>query len=104
MSNDTIILGTIFFFFVITGFLVSLDTSTSMSSTVDTTKVEGDALNDTVTGDVGLVTGWTYLKTIAGMFFWSFGAIPFWLEIVLFVPLRMVSLLLLYRLIRSGSG
>ena len=44
------------------------------------------------------------LISILSIFFWTFGAIPLFLDLLLFVPLRIILYFLVYRAIRSGSG
>ena len=47
---------------------------------------------------------WTALASMFSMLVWSFGGIPFWLELLLFVPLRIVLVLLIVRNIWIGGG
>lgn len=43
------------------------------------------------------------LKSISLMFFWTFGALPFWLDTIFFI-MRIMLGLLVYRQVRSGGG
>ena len=43
------------------------------------------------------------LKSIGLMFFWTFGALPFFIDLF-FIILRTLLVLVIYRQIRSGAG
>ena len=46
----------------------------------------------------------SYLFSIGTMFFWSFGAIYWVLDLFILLPLRLLLAWLLYRALRSGGG
>lgn len=48
-------------------------------------------------------TGLTMLKSIAGMFTFTFGQLPLFLDLIMFIP-RILLYVLIYRQIRSGGG
>lgn len=43
------------------------------------------------------------LLSVASMFFWTFGSLPFWLDGI-FIVARVMLGLLIYRQVRSGGG
>ena len=47
---------------------------------------------------------WTIIGSMFGMMFWSFGGIPVWLDITLFMALRITFFLLIARNIWVGGG
>jgi hypothetical protein len=47
---------------------------------------------------------WTVITSMFGMIFWSFGGIPFWLDITFFMALRLALFLLIARNIWIGGG
>ena len=51
----------------------------------------------------GTISMFSIVVSVFSMFFWTFGALPMWLDLF-FVFLRLMLALLVYRLIRSGSG
>jgi len=50
------------------------------------------------------ITGWDIIASVGKMFFWTFGQIPFFIDLIIFVPLRIVLGFLFYMAIRSGGG
>ena len=50
------------------------------------------------------VNGTDVMLSVAGMFFWTFGTIPAWLDGLLFVPLRILLYLIIARNIWIGGG
>lgn len=44
------------------------------------------------------------IVSITTMFFWTFGNIPFIIDAVIFIPIRIVFLVLLFKLIRGVGG
>lgn len=47
---------------------------------------------------------WTIIGSMFGMMFWSFGGIPFWLDITLFLALRITFFFIVARNIWIGGG
>ncbi len=52
---------------------------------------------------IGSLGFFDIVKSILKMFFWTFGALPAWLDLI-FVIFRITLFILLVRLIRSGAG
>ena len=50
------------------------------------------------------ISAWDITKSIAKMFTWSFGTIPLFLDLLIFLPMRILLMFLVYRSIRSGGG
>jgi hypothetical protein len=56
-----------------------------------------------INSEAGSITGIEVVFSVGKMFFWTFGDLPFVLDMV-FLVLRILLLVLVYRLIRSGAG
>ena len=63
---------------------------------------QGEDLGDisAVTASISLLN---VVVSVASMFFWTFGALPVFLD-AFFVIIRIIFALLIYRLLRSGGG
>ena len=57
--------------------------------------------SDVSASEVGLGT---VLLSVVKIASWSFGDLPFFLELIIFVPLRIIFYTLLWRQLRSGGG
>jgi hypothetical protein len=44
------------------------------------------------------------LFSIVSMFFWTFGNIPFWIDMIVFMPMRIMLLFIIIRNIWPGGG
>lgn len=58
------------------------------------------------TAAAGITLG-SVLGSIAKMFFWTFGDIPFWLDAFIFIPMRIALLVIVVRnfpIIGAGGG
>lgn len=44
------------------------------------------------------------LASVSSMFFWTFGALPIWLDAAIFIPLRLILILVIARNIWVGGG
>lgn len=53
---------------------------------------------------VGSLNALSVLASILKMFFWTFGDLPFWIDIVLFIPLRLIFVAIIARNIWIGGG
>jgi hypothetical protein len=102
MKNNNEIIGLVFIIFLAIGFLMpiitqSLNTSydgSDYSQMTDTTK-NGITANP--------LTWLDFLLSILGVFFFSFGSIPLFIEIIILFPLRIVFYMALIDKIR-GHG
>lgn len=50
------------------------------------------------------VNAFDVLISIGKMFFWTFGDLPVFIDLLIYLPLRIILLFLGYRAIRGGSG
>ncbi len=104
MVNDITIIGGIIFIFIIIGAVLPFineefgepESLVNVNVVTDTIGAQEDTLGD-------LATGFTVLKSIFLMFFWSF-QVPLIIELVIFMPLRILLLLILVRNIWVGGG
>lgn len=120
MGNDITIAGSIMFILIIIGVMLPFvqaefnqpvtnnDVSGLSSQIGDDIRNVRD--NETVTGILGTFN--TGAKTISffdvffsvvGMFFWTFGALPFWIDIF-FVFIRIILALIIARNVWIGGG
>lgn len=97
--NDTVILIGIIVFFVALGWALPL--IRAELSSADATQTSDIENNIEVGNEIGILK---IVSSIALMFLWTFGAIPPWLDALVFVPLRITFGVILYRLIRHGGG
>lgn len=70
----------------------------------DDINVDGfeDQLNDAVK-DEDSISAFTVVFSLVTIFFWTFGALPFWLDAI-FLIFRVILALLIYRQVRHGGG
>lgn len=97
--NDLYWLLLILFIFVGVGVVLPFvnDEFGTSASEVDT-----GVLSEDVSGSEAGVG--TVLLSIIKMASWSFGDLPFFVELLIFLPLRVLFYILLYRQFRSGGG
>ncbi len=50
------------------------------------------------------VGAFNVIGSIFGMFFWTFGGVPIWLDVLLFLPIRILLALIIARNIWIGGG
>lgn len=101
--SDTIILSTIIILFVVLGAVLpfihtSFDQSTADVNTEGIEFTSGQAFTTNNVTVLGIVV------SIFTMFFWTFGNIPAILDIIIFVPIRIMFMVLLYKLVRGVGG
>lgn len=110
MGNDMTILYGIIILFIAIGALLPLvqaDLNTTASTayspnTIYTTSKEG---LETESGFWGTAPGlWQTLKSIVAMFFWTFGGLPFYVDLFIFIPLRLLAFGIIARNIWVGGG
>lgn len=104
MVNDTIILLTLFVFFIGMGVLLPF-----VQEDFGVRQVEGQL--DPVMEDIrdgasspSAISILSILLSIAKMFFWTFGQIPFLIDTLVMTPLRLTFIFLIARNIWVGGG
>ena len=120
MVNDISIITGIITVFILTGALLpflteGFGTGESFSNVAQfeneiTDDIKNVKSNETVTGILGALsagaTGVGFLDVLFSvllMFFWTFGALPFWLDII-FLILRLILVLIIARNVWIGGG
>lgn len=113
MVNDVTIIAGIISVFILIGTFIPIvnDTFNVTQGDSDVEKLTGSLINSTVQiGEksgfeavVGSLGFFDIVKSILLMFFWTFGALPVWLDLI-FLIFRIIFLILFVRLIRSGGG
>ena len=95
--NDVSIIAVILFIFIGTAiFIVFIDSEFgTTSSKFDIDNVQDEFIDETFTDTSDISTG-NILKSIGKMFFWTFGDLPFWLDMI-FVVIRIILLFILIR-------
>ena len=101
MANDTYILIGILAIFISLGVAMPY-INTALEH--DASNVDINDFEDSVGGvDIGSTTPWGIIISVASMFFWTFGSLPVYVD-AFFVLMRVTFFVIIYRLIRSGSG
>lgn len=109
MVNDVSIAAGIITVFVLLGVIlpyVQADFETSETSFNVSTNVNeiSDDISDNVGNDPNSIGALKIVKSIAKMFFWTFGTLPFWLDAI-FVVFRIVLIGILVKYIPFiGAG
>ncbi len=102
MSNDMIIIGTLLILFVGMGFIVA-----NINDAFDATYTGGIGdtgdLTATDEGDFTTISAWKIFTSVLSMFFWTFGALPVWLDLLFWI-FRAVFYLTIARNIWIGGG
>jgi len=103
VNDVSILAGLVFVFFLLGGLLPFI--LTGFSSQTNVYGLEGLAAGtgQSLDSQVSQVSASNVIISIATMFFWTFGLLPFWLDII-FEVFRIMFYVLLYRQIRSGGG
>ena len=103
MANDmSIAYGIILFFFLvgaITPFMNASFTDLDIPEN-QPTGIIGDIDEDDLTS----TKAYKVIKSLFKIFFWSFGALPTWIEWIIFIPLRILLVLIIARNIWIGGG
>ena len=100
MSNDMFIIGGFLFLFIGIGFLIPF-----INQEFDTSYSESDAisLDESSEDQLTSVSGWKILASVGGMFFYTFGILPTWIDMI-FIVLRLVFWTTVARNIWIGGG
>ena len=102
MVNDmTIIYGFVTFFVLIGIVTPYINAEFNSSYPVNDAETLIDIDTDKA---VSSVSAFKVIGSVITMFFWSFGNLPVWLDLVLFLPLRVVFYLIIARNIWIGGG
>ena len=103
-GTDTAIFFSILIFLVAFGIFlpfVSEDFNNTSSDPADISGVaqdESTGLSVTDYDDVGFLS---FIPSVLGSLIWSFGMIPLWVELLIFIPLRVLMFYLGVRLVRG---
>jgi len=103
MANDMAIIFSIVTLFIALGFItpyINSEFDSDFNTNNPDNIIEGISSDDLDNG----VSGWKILKTVFSMFFWSFGELPAWLDIIVFIPLRLLLALTIARNVWIGGG
>ena len=112
MSNDiTILYGIIILFVAVGALLPGFQKEFGQEVGQDWRSDTDNIHNEQVSG-IQDDTGWlgvapsvfSVIKSIASMFIWTFGGLPWWLDLFLFVPLRLIAFGIVARNIWIGGG
>lgn len=104
-NNDMIIIYTIVSFFFIAGFVVgAINTEYGDGGTAPNIENFQDDFTQTAGEEIdSSLSIWKIIGSIASMFFWTFGAIPAWLDLLIWIP-RLILYVTLARNIWVGGG
>ncbi len=101
--SDIVVLSSIVIFFVVLGAVVPFIHADFGQTTTDlnTKGLEGKSGQGVSESTVSAIS---VTLSIFTMFFWTFGNIPVIIDLVLFVPLRVILAILSFKLIRGVGG
>lgn len=100
--NDVSIMSGIILLFILMGVLLPyISNDLNDSQTIYNT----DDIGSNIDNETNLtsITALVLIKSVASMFFWTFGTLPFWLDAI-FLSIRITLGILIYRQVRSGGG
>lgn len=105
MVNDVSIIAVLVSVFILVGIMAPIvNDAFSNSRTEMNTSVFESGIADTLEeGDDTGASGLDFLLSVTGMFFWTFGVLPFWLDAV-FLIMRAVFWFLVARNVWVGGG
>jgi len=106
MGNDVTILGGIIVTMLIVAFLIPFIQSEfgQTITEIDTDQLEGiDAEDIEDMNPVSWSAPFSIGKSLFNMFIWSYSFFPIWL-ILLHQSVKIILVILIYRLVRSGGG
>lgn len=96
VESNNMILYTFITIFIVIGVVLPF-LQKDLGTEITNNDVEGFT-GDLIQQDVGVVD---VIISVLKMFFWSFGDIPLLLELFIFVPMRIVTYIILYDKIRG---
>ncbi len=100
MGSDLTTFGVITLFFIALGVLLPfIESEFDTSST--STDIEG--LTDGIEQD-DATSFFGIIGSVFNMFYWTFGQIPFLMDLLLFIPLRIILAVVLAKWIRGIGG
>lgn len=108
MVNDITIIGGIIAFFIAIGFFLPIIQAElgQNVNTFDLTPVTNDEVSD-LENSSGLTSGtsvFTIFFSVVSMFFWTFGTIPAMIDALIFIPMRIILVLIIARNVWVGGG
>lgn len=101
MTQNTFYLYTIIVFFFAVGLILPfINQEFGNSSTYNTQGIEDLSGQEAQSSEANALS---VLLSIFSMFFWTFGALPQWMDLLIFSPLRIILAVIFYDKIR-GNG
>ena len=103
MGNDITVMYGIIIFFVLIGVIAPYLNAefNSELAELDPTILESGIDPDDARSTVG---AFNVIGSVFAMFFWTFGIIPVWFDLIIFLPLRITLALIVARNIWIGGG
>jgi hypothetical protein len=104
LGNDTTIIATFVFFFVVLGGILPFVQSAFDEDTI-TTDVNKTRIS--LEEDIEELDSVNFLEvffSIVTMFLWTFGGVPWFIDLAFFEPIRIVFYFILARYVRGGGG
>lgn len=101
--NDISVLTWIIGFFLLLGFVLPFahDVQDTPGKNIDTDR--GEIESDLSGQDESTTSVWQVLWSVINMYFWTFGNLPVWLDLIMWIP-RFVLYLTVARNIWVGGG
>lgn len=103
MVNDMTIIFSIVTLFIAVGFITPM-INDEFGGEYDTNSP--DYIKEQINQDdiESTTSSWKIIISVFSMFFWTFGALPVWLETLIFLPLRIILAFIIARNIWIGGG
>lgn len=105
MVNDiSIISGIVIIFIALGSLLPFINSAFSNQVTITDTSGFQQNLANNVENSGNPTSAFSIIKSVFLMFFFTFGALPFWIDAFLFIPMRIALVLIIARNIWIGGG
>lgn len=102
MVNDMTILGGFVIFLILVGVAVPFMNAEFNQSDAE---VNVGLVHDSQDpSDMTSISAWKVFKSVIAMFFWTFGSLPFIIDLLIFEPIRIIAYLIIARNIWIGGG
>jgi hypothetical protein len=99
-----LIVITIIFFFLCMGIVLPFIEHDIKGTSVNPTYNEKEIINGMNSAGKSSLSIWSVIGSVASMFLWTFGSIHWLIDLLIFVPLRILLLLTISRNIWIGGG
>ena len=103
MANDMTILGGIIFILIFSSVIATYINS-EFNAGLPENNIDNLESDISTKAHENELNAWTVFGDIIAMFFWSFGNLPIWLDLVIYLPLRIIMYFIIIRNVWVGGG